>query len=402
MRPIELLKASFATLLMNLRRTFLTMIGIIIGIAAVITILSIGAGFQQKTLNSLAKDAQGRRSQEFFFNVTQYQGDFTQLTAFSDKNIAYIEDLPGVDEASLMGSDVKQEYMNIKLHNQQNYHMVGLEDASHERILAGRNLHSGDSKAKLAYTIISEQVAREYFGSIEEALNRALSFDGNAYTVVGVYQQELPMENPLVMMEEPAQAIIPMGTYQRYILGGGYNYGMTVYFTDEADMKQLSRNIADYLKEEGSGKNNGTYEYFDRTEMMDQIGQQLRMITYFIAAIAGISLFIAGVGVMNMMYISVSERTKEIGIRRALGATKGSIQGQFLLEGIVITSFGGVLGYLFGLLCASVISRFLPFAAVFEVQTALASVLISVIIGVIFSVFPARQAAQKNVVEILR
>lgn len=142
--------------------------------------------------------------------------------------------------------------------------------------------------------------------------------------------------------------------------------------------------------------------YYDSSEMMEQIGSTLNMITLFISAVASISLFIAGVGVMNMMYISVSERTKEIGIRRSLGATRRSIQWQFLLEGIAITTLGGLVGYLAGIGIAFAVSRFLPFSAIVDLETALVSVSVSIIIGLVFSVFPARSAARKNVVEILR
>ena len=142
--------------------------------------------------------------------------------------------------------------------------------------------------------------------------------------------------------------------------------------------------------------------YFDTSELMKGIGDVLSTITYFISAVAGISLFIAGVGVMNMMYISVSERTKEIGIRRALGATKGNIQLQFLVEGILITTLGGVIGYIFGIGIAKMVSLLLPFDALVDWPTALISVIVSVTIGVVFAFFPAKSAANKNIIDILR
>lgn len=167
-------------------------------------------------------------------------------------------------------------------------------------------------------------------------------------------------------------------------------------------MKAISQQISDYLTASGSAKDDGTYTYYDSSEMMEQIGSTLNMITLFISAVASISLFIAGVGVMNMMYISVSERTKEIGIRRSLGATRRSIQWQFLLEGIAITTLGGLIGYFTGIAIAFGVSRFLPFSAIVDFETALVSVSVSILTGLVFSVFPARAAAQKNVVEILR
>ncbi|HJF16891.1 MAG TPA: FtsX-like permease family protein, partial [Globicatella sulfidifaciens] len=198
------------------------------------------------------------------------------------------------------------------------------------------------------------------------------------------------------------QVIVPRGTNKLLNPNTNVDFSIKAFYKPDSNVSGISRKIADYLKENGSEKDNGTYEYFDMSEMMESIGQQVSMVTYFIGAVAGISLFIAGVGVMNMMYISVSERTKEIGIRRSLGATQNSIQWQFLLEGISITTLGGLIGYLFGVGIAIIAGNFLPFKALIDVPTALISVSISVLIGISFSVFPARAAARKNVVEILR
>ena len=226
--------------------------------------------------------------------------------------------------------------------------------------------------------------------------------------IVGVYATELTakeiedIQNYGFGGSDAPQVIIPRGTNKLLNPNANVDFSIKAFYKPDSNVSGISRKIADYLKENGSEKDNGTYEYFDMSEMMESIGQQVSMVTYFIGAVAGISLFIAGVGVMNMMYISVSERTKEIGIRRSLGATQNSIQWQFLLEGISITTLGGLIGYLFGVSIAIIAGNFLPFKALIDVPTALISVSISVLIGISFSVFPARAAARKNVVEILR
>lgn len=404
MRMSEILKSSLATLRMNGRRTFLTMFGIVIGIASVITILSLGNGFQKETLDSLAKDEQGRRSQEFYFNMSVIDIDPSQLNPFSQKNVDEIMAFQGVDEVTLTGEAVTQQYVSVSYQRESEYYNADILESTNHQMISGRNLNSSDSKAGMPYVIIDQSLAMTLFGDMDNSIHKSLTIDQNNYTIVGVYASDMPMmeDDMFGMMGPMSQLVIPSGTFQRYSTQSGFNYSMTVYYHDQADMKQINRQIGDYLQENGQEKDNGSYEYYDATEMMDQIGQQLQMITYFISAIAGISLFIAGVGVMNMMYISVAERTKEIGIRRSLGATKRSIQWQFLLEGIAITSLGGIIGYSLGMGLAILISRFIPFNAVFDIPTAVFSAAISVIIGIVFSVFPARQAARKNVVEILR
>jgi putative ABC transport system permease protein len=140
----------------------------------------------------------------------------------------------------------------------------------------------------------------------------------------------------------------------------------------------------------------------DTEKIKVEFGSLLRNITYFIGAVAGISLFIAGVGVMNMMYISVSERTKEIGIRRAMGATKRSIRAQFLLEGVMLTLSGGIVGYLLGMGLAYGIGSLLEVPISVDLFTIMLAVGVSSGIGLAFSVMPAAAAAKKDLIDILR
>lgn len=412
MRLSEILKSSLATLRMNGRRTFLTMIGIVIGIAAVITIMSLGNGFQKQTLDELAQDELGRPSQAFYYNPSNMDIDFSSFQPFIQSDLAAIEQIPGVDEVRT-AEDIPQQatYMSATFRNITNSYDVGLLEASHHTMLVGRNLSIADSQYRQKYAIIDSFAASELFGDAELALHKSLELDGSDYTIVGVFDSQAASFNEEDDMGFGAmggmygvvsQIEIPYGTFQYYNPQTFYNWEITVFFEAGVNMKAISQQISDYLTQNGSATEDGSYVYYDSSEMMEQIGKTLSMITLFISAVASISLFIAGVGVMNMMYISVSERTKEIGIRRSLGATRKSIQWQFLLEGIAITTLGGLVGYFAGIGLAFSVSRFLPFSAIVDVQTALVSVGVSILIGLVFSVFPARAASRKNVVEILR
>ncbi|MBK0347924.1 ABC transporter permease [Aerococcaceae bacterium zg-ZJ1578] len=410
MRMSEIFKSSLSTLKMNGRRTFLTMIGIIIGIAAVITILSLGNGYRKQMVEELAKDEKGRPSQDFYFNLSNFEINSEKIKPFTDKFLKEIAEIPGVDEVKTseeVASPTSRSTIKYLNKDEVSYD-IGLFESTNYQMLAGRNLNEMDSNAYRRYVIVDDIVAMNLFDSIEDALEKTLKIDGNNYIIVGVYPTQLTGEALESLSKfgygssDIPQLVVPKGTYEQFRPFENISYSITVYYQPEVDIKGMNHIVSEFLKENGPEKENGSYEYYDTSEIMKTIGEQLQLVTYFISSIAGISLFIAGVGVMNMMYISVSERTKEIGIRRSLGATQKSIQWQFLLEGISITTLGGIIGYNLGVLIATIAGNFLPFKASIDVPTAVLSVAISVTIGIVFSVFPARSAARKNVVEILR
>ena len=409
MKINELLKSTLATMRLHKRRTFLTMIGIIIGIAAVITIMSLGNGFRKQFMEEVVKDESGRVSQSFYYNLegSLMDHEFARFTPFSKNNIQYIKSIFGVSDVVLDSEDLSNQtfWMEIDHRDLNVSANLRILDASQMDIIVGRNLRESDNHRSMPYVIIDESLALEIYDNVDKALHKSLNLNGREYTVVGVYSQPLPEAPSPGRMSfgmGDTQIYMPTQTYKRYNDSNMLSFSIKVFFDEGADMKGISRQIDDYLKQEGAGLEKGSYMYHDSSEMMEELSNQLQTITYFISAIAGISLFIAGVGVMNMMYISVSERTKEIGIRRSVGASARSIQWQFLLEGIAITMFGGLIGYGCGIGIASIVGNFLPFKPAVDIPTALMSVIISVTIGIVFSVFPARQAARKNVVEILR
>lgn len=400
MHFIEIIKASFATLTNNRRRTLLTMFGIIIGIAAVITIMSLGNGFKVYTVDNLSADEDGNTSQEFYFTPNNFDETLTEEQIFSQANLQNIQKMSGVADVSIKDSSENLgTYVDIKIKNKTNSFLAEfVQDTKNKEIIEGRPLNSADAVGNKPYVVINENFLEDLFESPEQALHQSVKINNQLFTIIGIFREELGL------FTGGAQVYFPEGAENRVKQEQNMdsNLSLQVYFDPETDIKIVSENIIQYLEEEGVGRNLGQYIYVDTAEIMLGIGTVLSTITYFISAVAGISLFIAGIGVMNMMYISVSERTKEIGIRRALGATKGSIQIQFLLEGIFITTFGGIVGYILGIIIAKMISLFLPFQSIIDLQTALLAVIISIIIGTVFSVFPAKSASNKNLIEILR
>ncbi len=198
---------------------------------------------------------------------------------------------------------------------------------------------------------------------------------------------------------------MPSQTFNRYLVN--LNQAMQtlqITVTDGSSKKEIANQVVKKLNKKGSGSGNGSYSYNDTEDMLKGIGKVFDAITYFVAAVAGISLFIAGIGVMNVMYISVSESTEEIAIRRAFGAKARDIELQFLIESVVLCVLGGVIGLTLGIIFASLIDLLTPkyITSVVSFSSILIAVGVSTLIGIIFGWVPARAAAKKELIDIIK
>ena len=204
--------------------------------------------------------------------------------------------------------------------------------------------------------------------------------------------------------EMPANITLPKRVHQRYVQNERSGDVLTLILTKGTKASKLSKKAIRILETQGSMRNQGDYQSSDPTTQADVFGKILNAITYFVSAVAGISLFIAGIGVMNMMYISVAERTMEIGIRRAMGARQQDIRMQFLLESATLTILGGLIGYGLGVLLALGISALpvMPFHASFSLGGFLLAFGVSTAVGLIFGVMPANAASRKDLIDIIR
>ena len=402
-----LLGSALHSLKGNARRTILTMLGIIIGIAAVITIMSLGKGFQKMAVSGLAGEDNGKVTVQFFYQPDNPQSVRKVEKAFSKQDRIGVESIEGVSGTEIPETKEQNYIFGVSIPTKKSteHVVLGLEkSATKESLTVGENISQVDIDANKKVAIIDEELAKLLFSSPKQALGHGVTIDGEVYYIKGVKPtSKVDALQAIFTGADPYKAVhIPATTHQHYHKKEENVNGLKVFVKPGYVAKDVAKKVETHLNEVGSKHTSGKYTFIDVAAQMDIIGKVLDGLTYFVSAVAGISLFIAGVGVMNMMYISVSERTKEIGIRRAMGATKGSIQLQFLLEGIMITSIGGIIGYVTGVLLAMLISNFLPFKIYTDWIAVALTVGVSVFIGIVFSVFPAKSAANKDVIEILR
>lgn len=401
-------RSAFKAINNNRKRSILTMIGIIIGVSAVIAILAIGRSYERQTIESLTKSDNGKVQAQILFNPNDDSFYETNRPAFQSSDLELVRQVSGVESAEFEKQESNSISFSTLIKNKNQSIEAKLVKQTNSDLLVGSNLSKADNLNRSRVAIINEEFAKDLYGTPENALNRGILISGQNYAIVGVYRgmemtdEQAQMASMFGDMSS-YQVQIPKKAYEYYLIkGDDASYSILVTMKKGTRPDEVTNKVLDKLKKSGSMRQQGSYRSFDTAILSKGIGKVLSTITYFITAVAGISLFIAGVGVMNMMYISVSERTKEIGIRRALGATQRSIMIQFLIEGVLLTFTGGVIGYFIGMILAYGIGSLMKIHVTVDLFTIVVAVGVSTLIGLIFSVMPAREAAKKDLIDILR
>lgn len=265
------------------------------------------------------------------------------------------------------------------------------------KIIKGDRIGVVDNDLRTRSAVVSNEFTDTWKKTHDKVIGSYVNLKGYNYKIVGEFKA-----NQLVnLFQDTTDIYVPKSAYQHVEL---YNKGDGVLVTmkKDADSHSVLKTVAKNLRTKGSVKYRGSYHIQDNAQAASAVGQILKGITAFVSLIAAISLFIAGIGVMNMTYISVAERMPEIGIRRAIGARSKDVIFQFLVEGTMLTTIGGIVGYFGGSSLAMLIGLALPFKVSFEPSSFWLAFLVSFAIGLIFSVGPARTATKKNLVELMR
>lgn len=393
MRNGELIRTALQSLRSNRKRSFLTMIGIIIGIASVIAILALGKGVKVKILSSLQANQAGEQTAL----LTYKPDDNTDMEPGLNQDDVEMVRNAGFKDVRNVYIKQETEDTNIPVNVLGYDHPLRTtmqSSAPDVDVVAGHKWTSSDNQQGNQVAMISESQAKRFFNSTSDAVKGAVTINNASYTIVGVYKS-----NPDNI--DVPELYVPKKTYFR---GQSSQTGNTlaVVVAKGGNVSKVGKEVQSLLHQKGTHYDDGYYSFTDMAQMLEGISAVIDSLTYFIVLIGSISLVIAGIGVMNMMYISVSERTQEIGIRLAVGATSRQIMWQFLLEAVALTLTGGLIGFVLGAVLAIVISRFLPFTAIVTFGHFLLAFGVSTAVGIIFGLLPARQAANKNLIDILR
>lgn len=396
-----LLNTAFKDIIKNKKRSLLTMLGIIIGIAAVITIIAIGRGFQDYVVDSLMGGEGKELSVAFYFqpeNPTNSVGSNTSV--FTEKNIRDISQMTDVVKVESDPEQFQNNLLNVSIRKNDGKLESGFAkpvEKTESKIVNGRAITKLDGDTNQKVAVISKKLADDLFEN-EDPINKTLILKNDNYVIVGIKENNAAT-NLFVMGND---VDLPKGTVESRKPKNNNSISMiNVILKNGTKVQDKAKEIQEYLEKNGPMKAAGSYNFVDIAQQIEGISNVLGSVTIFISLIAAISLLIAGIGMMNMMYISVAERIKEIGIRRAIGAKKKEILYQFMLEGIIVTVIGGIIGYIIGMIAAFIASKFLPFPIKLELMPVLISLGISLGIGIVFTYSPANTAANKNVIDII-
>jgi putative ABC transport system permease protein len=405
------LRIAFTGLKSKKTRTFLTMLGIIIGISSVIMIISVGAGAQSLILNQIK--ALGSNQISIFPGASEEAGPPPSVfgsanTSLKVSDLVALENaqnVPNVDAITyyVRGSATMNwqgnEFNGTFVATTASYPIV--HDIS---VAEGRFIDPEEEKNLSKVVVLGATVKKELFGD-QEALGQLIKIKKHQFRVIGVMQAKgtSGFEN------QDNYVFIPISTGQKIMLGIDYISLARVKVNSSENVDQAVLDIKAVLRDQHNldAKELDDFTVRAQAQAIEIFSSITNSLTYFLAAIAAISLLVGGIGIMNIMLINVTERTREIGLRKALGAKRKNILSQFLIESIAVTLFGGIIGIIFGIvmsLLVALIARWMGYNwdFVISVSAVFLSCTISILVGLFFGLYPAFKASELNPIEALQ
>lgn len=404
MNFIEALKLAINNLLSYKVRSFLTMLGIIIGIGAVIMMSSLGAGMKENITGDLNKLGVGN----FEIQLDTSPGkQYKTEDLLTTRDIEYIKKIPNVTAVSPSSSTFARSTVNNK---NKMFNGIGVTEDYFKivnfDIIKGRKFLPNEYRKDGNYLIIDSSSADRLFPN-ENPIGKTIELDfkinKQVVTIVGVFSYNI---GSFISGDDedggiPIQGLLP-NQYLNFINGNESDKftSLEVKVDNANNLNEAMEMSRNYLKTRGSSTD--TYSVSSLSQGLSQFNNILNMITLFISGVAAISLFVGGIGVMNIMLVSVTERIREVGLRKAIGAKTKDILVQFLIESIILTFFGGILGIITGYGMALLIGMLVNVSPILSPFIVIICITVSTITGLVFGVYPAKKAAALDPMVALR
>ncbi len=406
MRPLDTLEEAYVALSANKIRSGLTVLGIVIGIASVITLVAVGQGTKQSVEASIESIGSNLVTVvpgiQRGGSVSQGRGSAQSLT---ETDAAAIQE---ISTAAAVAPDVSGRYQITTRGGNTSTSVVGTVPAYAQvrniAVAEGSFLSDDQTRSAARVAVIGPNVRDDLFGAPDEGgqdpLGQTIRIKNIAFTVIGVTQAKGGFG-----FNSPDDIVyVPMATAQRSLAGTANLSTISVQAAGQQTMTQLQTDITNLLLQRHNIADASQADFFviNQADIAQTATSVTDTLTLLLAAIAGISLVVGGIGIMNMMLTTVTERTREIGLRKAIGAKKSDISLQFLTEAVLLTFMSGVIGVALGWLLSYAIESFVGLAASVTLSSVVLAFGVSAMIGIVFGLYPARRAAGLSPMEALR
>jgi len=403
MNPIDLLEETYLALSANKARSALTILGIVIGIASVIAMVAVGTGAQKTIQASITSSGSNlimvMPGAQRGGIVSSGRGSAQTLTQGDADAI-----VSGVSGINATAPELSRRYQVTTKGKNTNTSVIGTTPSYPQvrniQVDQGTFITEQDQRSGTRVAVLGPTTRDDLFGEGADALGKTVRINNQEFKVIGITKSK----GGSGFNNADDAIYVPLATAQRYLAGDTYVTTISVEAQDAGLMSDVQLQITNLLLERHHIVNAqlADFNVLNQADLVATASSVTGTFTNLLAAIAGISLLVGGIGIMNMMLTNVTERTREIGLRKAIGAQRNEISNQFLMEAVALTFLGGVLGVALGWGLALLITRFAGISSTVSVMSIVEAFAVSAGIGIIFGYYPARRAAKLNPIEALR
>lgn len=382
------MKMAIKSILSSKVRAFLTMLGIIIGVSSVIALVSVGQGTTSQITESLSSLGTNQLTVSIMG-----RGATTSLTYEEALALGEIEGVENVSPVISGNVTAKHGTENVSVS------VEGItpayEDVQNFHVQSGRFLLDIDTEYRQKVALIGSDTAEDLFGT-DSPVGERIQLNGTSFKIVGLLESKGSTSGG----SSDEKILIPISTAERFLQSKGVR-SITITTTSNGNVEEVKTKLESTLDAKFSSAENA-YSVFDSQEMLETVNETSATLSLALGGIAGISLFVGGIGIMNIMIVSVNERTREIGIRKAIGAKKINILMQFMIESVVLSGLGGLIGVGLGLGTSWAVGNYTSMNVATSWNMVLISFSFSLIIGIVFGMIPANKAARMRPIYALR
>ncbi|PFK21261.1 ABC transporter permease [Bacillus cereus] len=397
MSLLDSIKIALSSILAHKLRSALTMLGIIIGVGSIITVVAIGQGGEAMLKSKIAGSGNNLMPIQFKPDINdEFSMGGHQVPKLTEEDIMEVKQVKDVSHVITTNNTMETMDINDK---KSMINVIGLDSEYFEvnkvKVVKGRSLNESDISQGNNVVMISTKSEETLFKD-ENPVGKIIEMKGQPMQIIGVYKSDNEF-----MGFEAEEMLIPL-TLWSVLYGTDEIQSIAIQSKNVDNLETAGKKAVDVLNSRKPSDIPGKYELVNLKEFQEGVSKVTNIMTMIIGGIAGISLVVGGIGVMNIMLVSVTERTREIGIRKALGATRSKILLQFLIEAVMLTLLGGLIGIGLGYGGAYIVSTFAKWPPLVSWEVVVGGVLFSMTLGIIFGLIPANKAAKLDPIEALR